>query len=94
MLVDEWFIQFQEKGSNYNKSKKNKWKIWKTSSSESQGSSTSIKMKKGGAAVSDSSLTSAVAVLVQAPPKDIIIIKQEWAAIRIQALFRAFLVTN
>ncbi|KAJ1382218.1 IQ motif, EF-hand binding site [Sesbania bispinosa] len=69
-----------------NKSKK-KWKLWRTSS---EGSSTS--MKKGGAAVSDSSsLTAAVAVVVRAPPKDFMVIKQEWAAIRIQAVFRAFL---
>lgn len=44
----------------------------------------------GAAAASDSSLTYAVAVMV---PKDFKLIKQEWAAIRIQAVFRAFLVT-
>lgn len=46
--------------------------------------------------VSDSSITdtaAAVAVVVRATPKDFILIRQEWAAIRIQALFRAFLVT-
>lgn len=69
----------QEKGSE-NKSKK-KWKLWKASS---EGS-----MKKVGvAAVPDSSLTYAVAVMV---PRDFKLIKQEWAAIRIQAVFRAFL---
>ncbi|XP_020224464.1 protein IQ-DOMAIN 1 isoform X2 [Cajanus cajan] len=69
----------QEKGGE-NKSKK-KWKLWRASS---EGS-----MKKvGAAAVPDSSLTYAVAVMV---PKDFKIIKQEWAAIRIQAVFRAFL---
>jgi hypothetical protein len=80
----------QEKKCN---STKKKWKLWKTSSS----SSSSIK-KTGGAAaaVSDSSITdtaAAVAVVVRAGPKDFILIRQEWAAIRIQALFRAFLVT-
>lgn len=70
----------QEKGSE-NKSKK-KWKLWKASS---EGS-----MKKVAvAAVPDSSLTYAVAVMV---PRDFKLIKQEWAAIRIQAVFRAFLV--
>ncbi|KAK7325105.1 hypothetical protein VNO77_29188 [Canavalia gladiata] len=64
-----------------NKSKK-KWKIWRTCS---EGS-----MKKGGA-VSDSSLSAAVAVVVRAPPKDFMLIKQERAAICIQAVFRAFL---
>ncbi|XP_027343653.1 protein IQ-DOMAIN 1-like [Abrus precatorius] len=72
----------QEKSSE-NKSKK-KWKLWKNSS---EGS-----MKKGGGgAVSGSSLSSAVAVVVRAPPKDFMVIKQEWAAICIQAVFRAFL---
>ncbi|TKY48278.1 IQ-DOMAIN 1 [Spatholobus suberectus] len=69
----------QEKGGE-NKSKK-KWKLWRAFS---EGS-----MKKvGAAAASDSSLTHAVAVMV---PKDFKVIKQEWAAIRIQAVFRAFL---
>ncbi|RDX80613.1 IQ domain-containing protein IQM5, partial [Mucuna pruriens] len=69
----------QEKGGE-NKSKK-KWRLWRASS---EGS-----MKKlGAAAVPDSSLTYAVAVMV---PKDFKLIKKEWAAIRIQAVFRAFL---
>jgi len=72
----------QEKGGE-NKSKK-KWKLWRASS---EGST----VKKGGeTAVPDSSFTYAVAVMV---PKDFKLIKQEWAAIRIQAVFRAFLVT-
>ncbi|KAL2332262.1 hypothetical protein Fmac_019843 [Flemingia macrophylla] len=63
-----------------NKSKK-KWKLWKASSEWSMA-------KVGAAAVPDSSLTYAVSVMV---PKDFKVIKQEWAAIRIQAVFRAFL---
>ncbi|KAK7271981.1 hypothetical protein RJT34_28294 [Clitoria ternatea] len=70
----------QEKGSESSKSKK-KWKLWRSSSDGS--------MKKN---VSDSSsLNAAVAVVIRAPPKDFMLIKQEWAAIRIQAVFRAFL---
>ncbi|XP_014500109.1 protein IQ-DOMAIN 1 isoform X1 [Vigna radiata var. radiata] len=64
-----------------NKSKK-KWKLWRASS---EGSTVK---KVGEAAVPDSSFTYAVAVMV---PKDFKLIKQEWAAIRIQAVFRAFL---
>ncbi|XP_057731502.1 protein IQ-DOMAIN 6-like [Arachis stenosperma] len=77
----------QEKVSSDNKSKK-KWKIWKNSS----------ELKKGATAVAaashksdSSSFTSAMAALVRAPPKDFKLIKHEWAAIRIQAVFRAFL---
>ncbi|XP_061371109.1 protein IQ-DOMAIN 6-like [Gastrolobium bilobum] len=78
----------QEKGSD---KKSKKWKLWRNHS-EVSSISTSSTTKKGGAAVSDSSsLNSAVAVVVRAPPKDFMVIKQEWAAIRIQAVFRAFL---
>lgn len=48
----------------------------------------------GDDSVCDSSLTAAKAVVIRAQPRDFILIKQEWAAIRIQALFRAFLVIN
>ena len=78
----------QEKGGD-NKSKK-KWKIWRNSS---EGSSS---MKKGAVAVSDksgSSFTAAMAAVVRAPPKNFMVIKQERAAIRIQAVFRGFLVS-
>ncbi|CAL5200021.1 unnamed protein product [Lathyrus oleraceus] len=71
---------------------KKKWQLWKSSS---EGSSSSSMKKSGGggtASVCDSSLTAAaVAVVVRAQPKDFNLIRQEWAAIRIQALFRAFL---
>ncbi|KHN32702.1 Protein IQ-DOMAIN 1 [Glycine soja] len=74
----------QDKGGD-NKSKK-KWKLWRASS---EGSMKKVGGGGGGAAAaSDSSLTYAVAVMV---PKDFKLIKQEWAAIRIQAVFRAFL---
>lgn len=81
----------QEKGgSDMNKSNKKKWKLWRNSS---EGSSNTMSMKKGGVvAVSDSSsFNAAVAAVVRAPPKDFMVIKQEWAAIRIQSVFRAFL---
>ncbi|XP_073223156.1 protein IQ-DOMAIN 6-like isoform X2 [Cicer arietinum] len=65
---------------------KKKWKLWKTSS---EGSS--MMKSVGDDSVCDSSLTAAKAVVIRAQPRDFILIKQEWAAIRIQALFRAFL---
>ncbi|CAK8576359.1 unnamed protein product [Lathyrus sativus] len=80
-------------GDNKSGPTKKKWKLWKSSS---EGSSSCSSMKKSGgggtASVCDSSLTAAaVAVMVRAQPKDFNLIRQEWAAIRIQALFRAFL---
>ncbi|CAJ2661085.1 unnamed protein product [Trifolium pratense] len=82
-------------GDNKISSTKKKWKLWKTTSEGSSSSSSSTScMSKSGAAVYDSSVTAtaaALAVVVRAPPKDFIIIRQEWAAIRIQAVFRAFL---
>lgn len=38
--------------------------------------------------------TAAVATVVRAPPKDFRLVRQEWAAIRIQTAFRAFLVSS
>ena len=37
-------------------------------------------------------LSSVIAAVVRAPPKDFRVIRQEWAAIRIQTTFRGFLI--
>lgn len=42
--------------------------------------------------MSDTTLAAAMATVVRAPHKDFIVVKKEWAAIRIQAAFRGFLV--
>ncbi|XP_028763140.1 protein IQ-DOMAIN 1-like isoform X2 [Neltuma alba] len=62
------------------------------------GPSTKSTTKKRNGVVSDKSdplsndaFTAAMAAVVRAPPKGFLLIKQEWAAIRIQALFRGFL---
>ncbi|XP_012857914.1 PREDICTED: protein IQ-DOMAIN 1 isoform X2 [Erythranthe guttata] len=80
-----------------------KWKIWKNSSSSSidvGGSSSWKGFKRNGGpqdSFSDSSslkndaFNAAVATVVRAPPKDFRAVRQEWAAIRIQTAFRAFL---
>ncbi|KAK4267276.1 hypothetical protein QN277_024076 [Acacia crassicarpa] len=85
----------QEK-TDGDKSKK-KWRLWRNSS-ENVGPSTKGSMKKRNGVVSDKSeslsndaFTAAMAAVVRAPPKGFLLIKQEWAAIRIQALFRGFL---
>lgn len=40
----------------------------------------------------DVSFYAAVATVVRAQPKDFMAVRQEWAAIRIQSVFRSFLV--
>ncbi|XP_019198371.1 PREDICTED: protein IQ-DOMAIN 1-like [Ipomoea nil] len=76
------------------------WKLWRSGSGgfatpssragkgvkyleDSEGSISSF--------VSDSALAAAMATVVRAPHKDFVLIKQEWAAIRIQTAFRGFL---
>ncbi|XP_027337319.1 protein IQ-DOMAIN 1-like [Abrus precatorius] len=85
----------QEKGGD--KSKR-KWKLWR-SSSEGYGIGSSMKKGQGGSGgfdkssfvVADEAFAAAVAAVVRTPLKDFVVIKQEWAAIRIQAVFRGFL---
>ncbi|VVA24033.1 PREDICTED: IQ-DOMAIN [Prunus dulcis] len=77
------------------KSKK-KWKLWR-SSSEGFGSSSKGGMNRSQVAAAeplnslDDALAAAMATLVRTQPKNFIVIKKEWAAIRIQAVFRGFL---
>ncbi|KAL7159194.1 hypothetical protein ABFS83_01G011500 [Erythranthe nasuta] len=82
--------------------KAKKWKIWKNSSSaiDVGGPSSWKGFKRNGGpqdSFSDSSslkndaFNAAVATVVRAPPKDFRAVRQEWAAIRIQTAFRAFL---
>lgn len=76
-----------------------KWRLWRSSSGD-HGSWKSI--KGGRRAASEGSdcssvaeaFSAAVAAVVRAPPKDFMVVRQEWAAIRIQTAFRAFLVTG
>lgn len=42
----------------------------------------------------DDALAAAMATLVRTQPKNFIVIKKQWAAIRIQAVFRGFLVSG
>lgn len=77
--------------------KSKKWRLWRSSSGD-MGSWKGFKGNhKAASEGSDSPLrvadafTAAVATVVRAPPKDFRLVKQEWAAIRIQTAFRAFL---
>lgn len=86
-----------------NGSKGKKWKLWRSSS---EGFSGETKPGKGGGATSfeaeesskisnsctlDREMAAAVAALSKASPKDFMAVRREWAAVRIQTVFRAFL---
>jgi len=82
---------------------KKKWKLWRTSSEGLISSSKGFKSRGGSYGTpslgsdppsfsADDSFTAAVAAVIRAPPKDFFLVKREWAATRIQAAFRAFLV--
>lgn len=67
-----------------------RWRLWKNSSDKGGGKSelsdqTSI--VNGNARIN-----AAMAAVLRAPSKDFLLVRQEWAAIRIQTAFRAFLV--
>ncbi|GJN15081.1 hypothetical protein PR202_gb01970 [Eleusine coracana subsp. coracana] len=71
---------------------RNKWtRLWRSSSSASSRAGSG----EGGSALasqaSSDSFSSVVAAVVRAPPRDFRLIRQEWAAVRIQTAFRAFL---
>ncbi|XP_009602959.1 protein IQ-DOMAIN 8-like [Nicotiana tabacum] len=80
--------------------KSRKWKLWR-SASGGIAMSSSKGVKGGGhlgdsegsesSFMSDTTLAAAMATVVRAPHKDFIVVKKEWAAIRIQAAFRGFL---
>ncbi|OVA08180.1 IQ motif [Macleaya cordata] len=75
-----------------------KWKLWRSSSGDLGSGWKGFKGGRRAASevASDSSsvadaFNAAVATVVRAPPKDFRVVRQEWAAIRIQTAFRAFL---
>ena len=90
--------------------KSKKWRLWRSSSGDTGvswkgfkgGNHSAVASSEVGsdssppvvAADADAAFTAAVATVVRAPPKDFRLVKQEWAAIRIQTAFRAFLVLS
>ncbi|XWS72436.1 hypothetical protein CRYUN_Cryun02cG0039600 [Craigia yunnanensis] len=77
--------------------KSKKWRLWRSSSGDLGTSWEGFKGKfRADSEGSDSSprtdaFTAAMAAVVRAPPKDFRVVRQEWAAIRIQTAFRGFL---
>lgn len=83
--------------------KHKKWKkLWRSSSADLgsmwRGSRGSSRQSAASEASDTSSVadafSAAVATVVRAPPKDFLVVRQEWAAIRIQTAFRGFLVNS
>ncbi|XP_062185911.1 protein IQ-DOMAIN 6-like [Phragmites australis] len=72
-----------------------KWsRLWRSSSSQKGGAGSASVSEAPSEASSTAdalSLSSVVAAVVRAPPRDFRLIRQEWAAVRIQTAFRAFL---
>ncbi|KAK4427352.1 protein IQ-DOMAIN 20 [Sesamum alatum] len=85
-----------EKGGGKSK----KWRLWRSASG---GISMAAKGGKGGgyatetegsessSCIHDGEMAAAVAALAKASPKDFMMVRREWAAVRIQTIFRAFL---
>uniref|UniRef100_A0A0E0DUA4 DUF4005 domain-containing protein n=1 Tax=Oryza meridionalis TaxID=40149 RepID=A0A0E0DUA4_9ORYZ len=65
-------------------------RLWRSSSSASASASTAGDASESVSSEADA-FSSVVAAVVRAPPRDFRVIRQEWAAVRVQAAFRAFL---
>ncbi|KAL6501446.1 hypothetical protein OROGR_026579 [Orobanche gracilis] len=78
-------------------SKGRKWRLWRSGS----GGITTTRGRKcggdetegaeGSSYTCDAEMAAAVAALAKASPKDFMVVRREWAAVRIQTVFRAFL---
>ncbi|KAK1312771.1 Protein IQ-DOMAIN 31 [Acorus calamus] len=75
--------------------KSKKWKLWGSSSSDHlfgwKESKRAMSEASDSSSVTADAFSVAVAKVVRAPPKDFKVVRQEWAAIRIQTAFRGFL---
>ncbi|KAL5220847.1 hypothetical protein ABZP36_025560 [Zizania latifolia] len=70
--------------------KARKWsRLWRSSSSQRGGNASASEVSETSSSVD--ALSSVVAAVVRAPPRDFRLIRKEWAAVRIQTAFRAFL---
>lgn len=75
------------------KSKK-KWRLWR-SASDGYGSAGKISKREFVESTESHDsrlLANAVAAVARAPLKDFVVVRQHWAAVRIQTAFRGFLV--
>ncbi|KAG0539126.1 hypothetical protein BDA96_03G295700 [Sorghum bicolor] len=69
-----------------------KWsRLWRSSSSQRGSSAPPSEAPSEASSTVDALSSSVVAAVVRAQPRDFRVIRQEWAAVRIQSAFRAFL---
>ncbi|KAI4376995.1 hypothetical protein MLD38_014694 [Melastoma candidum] len=80
---------FPDKSGGNGGGKSKKWKLWKSSSGNLKGGT--YEGSICSLSLVPDAYSAAVATVVRAPPKDFRVVKQEWAAIRIQTAFRGFL---
>ncbi|CAM8970518.1 unnamed protein product [Rhodiola kirilowii] len=75
------------------KVKGRKWRLWRSSSADMSRRGRRGRDAAGSesASVHNEAFTAAMATVLRAPAKDFKVVKQEWAAIRIQTAFRGFL---
>ncbi|EPS61016.1 hypothetical protein M569_13785, partial [Genlisea aurea] len=75
-----------------------KWKLWRSSSDGALAANnnsgpypTEADQSEVSSQILDGEMAAAVAALAKASPKDFMVIRREWAAVRIQTIFRSFL---
>ncbi|CAI9767144.1 unnamed protein product [Fraxinus pennsylvanica] len=77
-----------------------RWKLWRSASGgitmaskgvKGQGNLAESEVSESSSYVFDGEMAAAVATVVRAPHKEFMVVRQEWAAVRIQSMFRAFL---
>ncbi|KAL9376571.1 hypothetical protein Peur_030691 [Populus x canadensis] len=90
-------FKMSDKDQDHVNGKSKKWKLWRSSSGDLGSSWKDFKGKHRAASEASGSspltdpFTTAMATVVRAPPKGFRVVRQEWAAIRIQTAFRGFL---
>ncbi|KAA8540277.1 hypothetical protein F0562_024160 [Nyssa sinensis] len=74
------------------------WRLWRSASAGlafmskgTKGGHVAESGKSDSSFVDDGVFAAAIATVIRAQPKDFMMVRQEWAAIRIQTMFRAFL---
>ncbi|XP_022846922.1 protein IQ-DOMAIN 1-like [Olea europaea var. sylvestris] len=74
-------------------SKGRKWKLWRSVSKGIKGRGTSRETEESESTsyLFDGEMAAAVAALAKASPKEFMLVRREWAAVRIQTNFRSFL---
>ncbi|KAG8380107.1 hypothetical protein BUALT_Bualt07G0159200 [Buddleja alternifolia] len=76
--------------------KSRKWRLWRSASGgiavkAKGGDAVETEGSESSSYVFDGEMAAAVASLAKASPKDFMVVRREWAAVRIQTIFRAFL---